>query len=129
MVEYVVYFTQSTVIAINNMQNKLNKVLISLSGAALVGAGMLGIKVQKASQDNRALRSDLAKSLEMSGQVQSMIEQQAQKEAERLQRLEAVDKSVPASKTTTTVKTTVIPGKVVPQTTTKTSTSKTTKTS
>ncbi len=111
------------------MQNKLNKFLISLSGAALVGVGILGIKAQKSSQDNQALKDDLAKSLESSGQVQRMIEQQVQKEAERLQRLETVDKAVPASRSTTTVKTTVIPGKVVPQTTTRTSTSKTTKTS
>ena len=101
------------------MQNKLNKVLISLSGAALVGAGILGLKVQKASQDNQALRDDLQKSLGSAGLVQSMIDVQSQKEAERLQKLGTVEKAAPASKTTTTVQTTVVPGKVVPQTTTK----------
>lgn len=111
------------------MQNKLNKFLIGVSGAALVGAGVLGLKIQKDSQESRALKDELAKSLAMAGQVQSMIDQQAQKEAERLQKLEAFDKSVPGSKTTTTVRTTIIPGKVVPQTTTRSSTSKTTKTS
>lgn len=115
------------------MGNKLDKFLISLSGVAVVALGVFGLKFQKDLQDMQNLKENLQVSLAAADKVKNMIDLQQQMEAERRDNLKVVDNAQIGTKTLTKTETTVIPGKTVAQTSTKTSSSssssKTTKTS
>ena len=111
------------------MNNKLNKFLISLSGVALMAVGVLGLKFQKETEEIKKLKNSLNESLISAEKVRLMIDLQEQMEMARMENLKKVDNAQVTSKTETKTQTVVIPGKTVPQTTAKKTTSKTTKTS
>lgn len=101
------------------MKNLFAKITISVAGGLAVVAGVLGLKIQKDRSEAQSLRENLAKSLEWSKRVEQMMNLQAQLEANRIKKTGIIDQATVGQKTETRTQNVVIPGKVVPQTTTK----------
>lgn len=96
---------------------KLDKVLISLTGVALVASGTLGMKFQKESGEIKKLRENLSESLVVAEKVDRMIDLQKELETARMENLKQADGARIGTKTQTRTETTVIPGKTVAETT------------
>lgn len=100
------------------MNDIFNKILMMISGLFLVAAGALGLKVQKDVSEAKDLKDALRASVDSNNRISDILNVQQQLQQATQSKLDKVANSEIGKKTVTSTQTTVIPGKVVPKTTT-----------
>lgn len=98
------------------MKDTFSKFLMALTGLFLVITGVLGLKMQRDQGEAQALKDALKASTDSANRITEILSVQQQLQQATQAKLDKVANSEIGKKTVTSTQTTVIPGKVVPQT-------------